>query len=194
MKINSLIVLLVVSFVGCVNGQQPAVDGVFNEWQSANHVATDVAGDGGGAFDIGDVSAISSGSVLHLAFDIARSSALSRGVNLQNGPEGEGTLQLILSANERQLTIDFRARTVTDGTTKHIGWDKVGFQCLPTYASDKYEMRIDLGVLGVATGTRCRCSSEVQIRWTSQRRSCCKKPIPHLQRNRIGKKQKAHFG
>jgi hypothetical protein len=135
--------ILLATWPHCLQAQQPVVDGVFDEWQCANVVATDLIGDGQGAFDISCVSATSIGTVVYLHFDIGQS------INLQNGFPKDGTLQLILESNGKNLTFDFRARTVTDGTAVHIGWDRIGFQCLPTYASKKYEMRIDLGVLGV---------------------------------------------
>ena len=140
--------IILVTWPHCLQAQQPVVDGNFDEWQCENVVATDLIGDGQASFDVSCVSAYSVGTVVYLHFDIGQT------INLQNGLPQDGTLKLILESNGKQMTIDFRARTASDGSAEHIGWDRIGFQCLPTYASDKYEMRIDLGVLGVKTCDR----------------------------------------
>jgi len=142
--LHSLIVLL--SFAQNLLAQEITIDGVFDDWQQNHVVTTDPVGDNAGAFDLSTVSAYSNGTILNLRFGIGKA------INLQNGPEDEGTLQLELETSEKRLTIDFRDRTVTDGSKKHIGWTKIGFQCLPTFASNQYEIRIDTSVLGAKVG------------------------------------------
>ena len=74
-------------------------------------------------------------------------------LNLQNGAKSDGKLSLLVGlSGNRQLTIDFRGRTATLGTDKAIPWSELGFVCLPTYASDRFELRIKLDKLGVKPG------------------------------------------
>lgn len=128
-----------------------AVDGDFAEWNRGHIVAVDPAGDATGSFDVTALWAQSEGSILHLRFDTGRT------LNLQSGPESDGTLVLELSSvrSDAALRINTRERTVTrrDGSDalQDIGWHAVGYWSAPTYASDDFEVRVDLALAGFAS-------------------------------------------
>ena len=48
-------------------------------------------------------------------------------------------------------TTDFRGRTAKLNGTP-VPWSRIGFLCLPTYAADRFELRVDLEQLGVQVG------------------------------------------
>jgi exonuclease III len=127
----------------------PQIDGVFSEWSEEHLVARDAKGDATAAFDVTKVAARTNGTVLYLHFDIGKE------LNLQNGLTSDGTLRAVIDLpGDRQLTVDFRVRTAVlrGSDAKRIAWSGLDFVCLPTYASDEYELRIDLDELGLSAG------------------------------------------
>ena len=76
-------------------------------------------------------------------------------INLQSGNASDGTLSLVVDLpQDRQLTIDFRKRTATlsGGTKQSVAWSQIAFACLPTYASNQYELRLNLDTFGLDAG------------------------------------------
>ncbi len=128
--------------------QTPIIDGVFDDWTSVPQLASDPAGDNSGAFDVTTLSATSDGKSLFVRFDIGQA------INIQNGAKEDGTLKLIISKGDESLTVDFRGRSTVDESGKRIGWNDLGFRCLPTFASDVYELKIDLSSLEVKAGDK----------------------------------------
>ena len=126
---------------------QPIVlDGAFDDWDSAElesefHVE-DPRGDSTGTFDVLELSGGLEGQTLLL--DLRLATAL----NLQSGPEEHGTLVLTIGLGDgRELSIDFRGRqALLDG--EPLSWTALRFEALPTYASDRQELRLDLGGVG----------------------------------------------
>lgn len=126
MRLSLGAVLLIASMAVAARGQPPTIDGVFTEWSPALVVASDPKGDATGAFDVSEVSATTSGPELYLHFDIGTD------LNLQSGPEGDGTLGLTITLPTGQrLNIDFRGRTALLEETP-IPWAQFAFICLPT--------------------------------------------------------------
>ena len=124
----------------------PILDGHFDDWSDEDVVARDARGDHAGAFDLGRVAFKTDDSYLYLHFDVGKS------LNLQNGPKSEGTLGLTLDLpDQRQLEIDFRQRRAnfSDTPNQRVPWTDLDFSCLPTYASDSVELRVDLHAIGV---------------------------------------------
>ena len=92
---------------------------------------------------------ITSGTELYLHFDIGSE------INLQNGEDSDGTLGLVVDLpGERRLAIDFRERKARlNGKLKEfVPWSQIAFTCLPTYASERYELRLELGTFGLKEG------------------------------------------
>ena len=143
------------SFAQEQNSKVVVIDGVFDEWTEAHIVARDPDRDHSGDFDVTFLSAMNRKSVLYLHFDIGKQ------VNLQNGPEdgspsfgmriklmGDKVNSGVGPWGSAFLDIDFRKRQISIDTGRERiakSWADFGFECLPTYASEKYEMKIDLG-------------------------------------------------
>ena len=126
--------------------QIPQIDGEFGDWSNVHQLATDPVGDSEAGFDITSLSANSNGSLLYLKLII------DTPLNLQNGDSKDGDLILSLEVDGKQLSVDFRNRKVSVGNEDHIGWAAAGFQCLPTFASKRFELQIDLSTIGAKPG------------------------------------------
>jgi hypothetical protein len=143
-----LFVAALTSILRSLSAQQaPVIDGLFSEWNDVHLVARDPVGDATGAFDLMDVHAQVFGSTIFLKFEIGET------LNLQNGPEAEGTLVLKLRLpRQRDLEIDFRNRIAllrSGDTASTIPWVDLRFEALPTYAASAFECQIDLSDFGV---------------------------------------------
>ena len=125
----------------------PAADGVFDEWTPATLIATDPTGDAANVFDVTEVHALNQGGELFVHFDTTAT------LNIQSGPGGEDTLRLELGLPDAgHLTIDFRNRfAYTDGQPANfVPWSDLSYVSMSTYAADRFELRVDLGALGLA--------------------------------------------
>ncbi|MHC4742407.1 MAG: endonuclease/exonuclease/phosphatase family protein [Planctomycetota bacterium] len=125
------------------------IDGQFEDWKRVEACASDPRGDARGAFDVTRVYAASEGSVLYLRFDTGSV------INLQNGPEAEGTLLILIDLPDNQrLTIDTRGRRayLGDDSTSRIPWESLKYIVGPTYAQDEFEIQIDLSQFDVKRG------------------------------------------
>ena len=121
------------------------LDGEFDDWQG-REVAFEIidpAGDASGKFDVLGLRGAAEGDTLYLELTLAEP------LNLQSGPGDDGTLVLdVYLADGRTLSIDFRGRSAMfEGVL--VPWSAIRFEALPTYASARQEMRIDLG--GIVT-------------------------------------------
>jgi endonuclease/exonuclease/phosphatase family metal-dependent hydrolase len=125
----------------------PVIDGVFDEWGDEHLRASDALGDASGAFDVTRLYAQSRGSRLFLHFDT------SHLLNLVAGPDADGTLVLqVRLPDGRLIEVDARARMAfVDGVPQHL--HGLGFVSAPTHAGNAFELRIDLGPLGVGVGS-----------------------------------------
>lgn len=125
------------------------IDGDFSDWDNIKPLAQDLKGDAIGAFDITRVHVTNQDTTLYLRFDTGSV------VNIQNGPDSEGTLLIFLALpNNKQLILDTRGRQahVADDVDTRIPWRHLGYVVGPTYAQDEFEMQIDLSRLGVRLG------------------------------------------
>lgn len=145
MRLSLRSCVLLMGIATCSSADLPTIDGVFSEWTPELVVASDATGDAHGSFDISSVSATTNGAELYLQFDIGNE------LNLQNGEESDGKLVLVIDLPDgQQLNIDFRGRTATLSSSPEDGlpWSQIAFLCLPTYASDRYELRLNLAAIG----------------------------------------------
>jgi len=129
------------------------IDGAFQDWKDVKVCAYDPRGDAKGAFDITKVYAASQGSILYLRFDTASL------LNLQNGPETEETLLVIIDLpNNQELVLDTRGRQafLNDSLKERIPWDRLKYIVGPTYAQDEFEIQIDLGRFNINRGDAIR--------------------------------------
>ena len=129
---------------------EPRLDGLFLEWSSANLIATDPAGDATGAFDIQNVYATNRGTRLFLRFDISST------LNMQSGLTANGTLiAQIAMPNNRFLSIDMRNRKIwhDNDPALTVTNESVGYAVAPSYASNEFELGIDLQMFGVVLGS-----------------------------------------
>ena len=96
-------VILSLIFPGTSSASVIRIDGAFEDWKDVAVCARDPKGDATGAFDLTNVYAASQGSILYLRFDTGNL------LNLQNGPENEGTLLIFIDLpDHRRLTLDTR--------------------------------------------------------------------------------------
>lgn len=149
--VSLLIVLLTVfnQQVAIAEKETLVLDGRFQDWTDQQIIARDPIGDQTAAFDISYLAARTDRTQLYLRFDLGQT------LNLQNGPKEEGTLELHLGLPaDRFLVINFRGRFAcySDAPAERIPWDRLDFVCLPTFASDSVELRVDLSHAGVAQG------------------------------------------
>ncbi len=125
------------------------IDGDFKDWQEVEMLASDPGGDAQGAFDVTRVYAASQGSILYLRFDTGRI------LNIQNGPESEGTLGLMIGLpDDRQLKLDMRGRRahLSEDPDEGIPWRDLKYSVGPTHAQDEFELQVDLHQFGVEMG------------------------------------------
>jgi endonuclease/exonuclease/phosphatase family metal-dependent hydrolase len=124
----------------------PLMDGRFDDWQGVEPLAVDPVGDASGNFDLTRLHATSRGTQLYVHFDN------SELLNLYSGPTADGSLQLVIGLPDgAQLRIDFRERSATvDGANR--AWHALGLVAAPTHAGNAFELRVDMGVLGVELG------------------------------------------
>lgn len=151
-KLILLIVLMIAACLvdGCATASlaELRMDGQFNDWAGVPMLANDAVGDGTGAFDVTQVQATSRGTWLLLRYDVGRV------LNVQNGPEDEGTLRLEIAWSEGRLTVDLRGRTAwVDGDPTDVRtWSDIGFVTSPTFADDEFETQINLAPFGLKAG------------------------------------------
>lgn len=139
-----------------VAAQPIQIDERFDDWSTIAPIASDPAGDSTtGRFDVTTLWAASAGSTLYLSFDDAAAAAGSP-VNLQSGLSADGTPRLRITnpSTGRSITISHRERRAwLDGDRATvIDWFTLGYRLLPTVASARYELAIDLAPIGVGIG------------------------------------------
>jgi hypothetical protein len=135
--------------------EAPIIDGVFSEWNTSHLMASDPAGDATGSFDLTDIHVRVYGTTIFMKLKIEEP------LNLQNGPEDEGTLILKVGLpRKRQLEIDFRNRIAllrSPDAVSTIPWVDLRFEAMPTYAASEFECQIDLKTFGL------RASDQIEI-------------------------------
>jgi hypothetical protein len=138
------------ALAGCANEAGPIrADGQFDDWKDVRPIHTDPPGDATGAFDVTRVQVAGRGTTLFVHFDTPRL------INVQNGLEEEGTLIVqVRLGDSRELNLDLRNRKayLADSPEQRIPWADLGFVITPTHASDRFELRCELGGLGVEPG------------------------------------------
>lgn len=129
---------------------QPApmtIDADFSDWIGVDAIA-DPSNDAVGPFDLSFAEFRTEGTRLYASFDAGRV------LNLQNGPSTDAPLCLDVRLwDARWVTIDLRNRKIdVPGKRKSVPWRDVGLLIAPTYASDRFEVSVDLWPLGVREG------------------------------------------
>ena len=119
-----------------------SIDGQFDEWAAIDPIAVDEAGDATGRFDLLSVWARTADDFLYVSFELDNGDEF----NLQNGEESDGTLTLTVHEGDDSREIDFRNRQMTARRAPQqvIPWGQAEFTCLPTFASDQYELQVQL--------------------------------------------------
>jgi len=127
---------------------QHATDGLWDDWNSPQAMASDPAGDASGAMDVRSLWASSEGTTLHLRLELAEP------INLQSGAGSDGTLRIHVEVDGRPVTLDLRARTASVNG-QPVAWTQLGhFQ--PTHASRLFEGQLNLLPAGAAAGSMIR--------------------------------------
>jgi endonuclease/exonuclease/phosphatase family metal-dependent hydrolase len=150
-QIHSRLLAIALSLVviGKMSASVIRIDGGFEDWKDIKICANDPKGDAKGSFDITKVYAASQGSILYLRFDTTNL------LNLQNGPEAEGTLLVTINLpNKQELVLDTRGRRafLNDSLKERIPWDRLKYIVGPTYAQNEFEIQVDLGVFNINSG------------------------------------------
>lgn len=117
-------------------GYDIEIDGEFTDWVGVETVS-DPANDATGKFDVIDVASVLDNQILYVTFELEGGDSLT----LQNGEKSDGTIQLIVADGSKQLTVDFRGRKFFSNE-QALTWADVCFRCLPTYASNRYEVKL----------------------------------------------------
>ncbi len=141
--------VLVVLLINNLSASVIRIDGTFEDWKNVRACAYDPEGDAKGAFDITKIYAASQGSILYLRFDTTNI------LNLQNGPEAEGTLLVRIELpNNQELVLDTRGRQafLNDSLKERIPWDRLKYVVGPTYAQNEFEIQVDLGRFNINPG------------------------------------------
>ena len=142
-------VILSLIFPGTSSASVMRIDGEFKDWKDVTVCACDPKGDATGAFDLTKVYAASQGSILYLRFDTGNL------LNLQNGPETEGTLLIFIDLpDHRRLTLDTRGRRafLDDNSEERIPWNRLQYIVGPTHAQNEFELQIDLAEFNIDRG------------------------------------------
>jgi endonuclease/exonuclease/phosphatase family metal-dependent hydrolase len=145
--IFTITLLLIV--IGKLSASVIRIDGGFEDWKDIKICANDPKGDAKGAFDITKVYVTNQGSILYLRFDTTNL------LNLQNGPEAEGTLLTIINLpNKQELVLDMRGRRafLNDNVKERIPWDRLKYIVGPTYAQNEFEIQVDLVEFNINDG------------------------------------------
>lgn len=139
-----------ISLTQAARADEPRADGVFAEWTVSQRIATDPAGDATGAFDVRNVYANNRGTRLFLRFDTSTT------LNIQSGAISDGTLRVQIDMpGNRALTIDLRGKALwrDNDTALGVGWAEVGYTTAATYATNEFELVVDLAMFGVVVGS-----------------------------------------
>ncbi len=142
-------IALSLTMIGKLSASVIRIDGRFEDWKDIKICAYDPKGDAKGAFDITKVYAASQGSILYLRFDTTNL------LNLQNGPEAEGTLLVIIDLpNNQELVLDMRGRRafLNNSLKERIPWEHLKYIVGPTYAQNEFEIQVDLGGFNINRG------------------------------------------
>lgn len=128
---------------GCAAAQPIVVDGAFDDWQ-AGVSTSDPAGDASGQLDVTSLGATLVGDTIYLRLGIA-------GVqNMQAGSEESPDLSIVVEPDGgTAVELACRGRQVRRVDTGQVlRWDAVNYAVAPTFASESFEIRIDLSSLG----------------------------------------------
>ncbi len=152
---RSPLAALLLAAIAAPAAAQPVIDGVLSEWPTIPAIRTDPVGDASGPLDLTEVRAASSGSTLYVQLAFANT------FNLSSGPSSNPTLRMTVSASAptaRSITIDFRARRAwLDGNSAvTTPWTTLNFVALPTTASNRFELKVDLAAIGLGVGVPVR--------------------------------------
>ena len=126
------------------------IDGFFDDWSEPYAVSSDAVGDSIGPFDITTAEVKTEDTRVFVKFRFAQP------CGLQNGPPSDVGLRLNMTAigSEGRFTLDFREKSAIHSNNPEIRipWSDLGYACLPTYASEEYELSFDTAAIGVKLG------------------------------------------
>jgi len=142
------LICILFNFGDCPDpGLGPMVmDGTFSDWAGVLPVATDDLGDASGAFDFTSVSVATRDTTLYVRFDTNNIR------NLQSGSSADGTIEFSVEGPSGDVfTADIRDRQyeLNGGNISHAD---ASFSTSPTFASDEFELTMDLSIVGAELG------------------------------------------
>ncbi|MHC4976831.1 MAG: hypothetical protein ACYTF7_09530, partial [Planctomycetota bacterium] len=125
--------------------QPLAADSLFGDWTGIPQAASDPFGDATQQFDITSVHVTSRGTDLFIRFD----TDVTR--NLIAGSASDGQFRVDITYDAKLLRLDYRSRSVTwDGGS--LSWVDIGAKLHSTYASNEFELRVDMSSVGASVG------------------------------------------
>lgn len=124
--------------------QPLVVDGDFSDWPKEPVGVVDPEGDSTGELDATGLKAVLSGNTVHVWLEIAQTR------NIQAGEQTDPDLILRIEPDGLPaLEMSCRGRVIRRmDNGQAVRWDAVRFAGAPTFASNQFEMRFDLSMLG----------------------------------------------
>lgn len=140
----------IAAVTAAVYAQPIRIDGEFDDWAGVPVSLTDPSGDASGAFDLTRARAISAGTVVYVEFDSGSV------LNLAAGPGSNRDIfvRFFLSGSGTNVYVQMHDpnRVYVNTSSSTRSWASAGFAAAPTFASDRFEMRIDLALVGAQPG------------------------------------------
>ena len=157
------------SALSAVAAQPVVIDERFDEWTEADLVASDPAGDSRvDGFDLARVWARTDGTTLYVSFEFHGTRRTLQAGEIDGMPQ----LSVVLPSGD-ELTVFHRLRKAvlsSSGVETFAAltsddavesWDDLDYCLLPTVASNRYEMRLDLAAVGARIG------DQIELRFDS---------------------------
>ncbi len=135
---------------GHAAAQPIRIDGQFDDWNSVPPGLTDPSGDATGAIDVTSARAHAAGTVVYVEFDSGST------INIASGPSSDQELFVRFFLPDSGTNVYVQQhdpnRVYVNTSSNRRGWAAVGFAIAPTFASDRFEMKIDLASIGAQAG------------------------------------------
>lgn len=143
--------------VGGLAAAQPIrIDGRFDDWSSVPPGLTDPSGDATGAIDLTSARAHAAGTVVYVEFDSGST------INIASGPSSDQELFIRFFLPDSGTNVYVQQhdpnRVYVNTSSNRRSWAAAGFAIAPTYASDRFEMKIDLSSVGAQAGDAVQVS------------------------------------
>lgn len=148
--------LVALTLSGAALAQPIRIDGQFDDWSGVPVGLTDPSGDALGAFDVTAARAVAAGTVVFVEFDSGST------MNLAAGPTSDLDIfvRFFLPGDGTSVYVRLHSPNLiyVDEASNQLGWAEAGFAAAPTYASDRFELCIDLAAAGAQMGDEVHVS------------------------------------